>query len=93
MPDSEALYGQLATEEATVKRLRAEIGKARPAQPGPVAIDKAKARASIARFLDAGGSANPEQGREILARVVTPITVVRNDTTPGAWRPRGRCVC
>ncbi len=88
-PDSEPLYAQLDAEEKSVKQLRLELAKARPAdhprQPPP----QAALRASIAAFLDAIAKEAPERGRELLARVLTPLTLLRNETTPGTWSVTG----
>lgn len=89
MPDSEALYSQLATEEATVKRLRAEVTKARPAGAPRVAPDRAKVRAGIAATLNDITTGKPERAREILARVITSLTLARKNTTPGTWMVTG----
>lgn len=89
MPNSEALHAQLEAEEKTVKRLRFELSKARPAD-GPRAIpSRAALRANIGTFLDAIATVAPERGRELLARVMTPLTLIRNETTPGTWSVTG----
>ena len=59
LPESEALYAQLATEEATTKRLRAEISQARPAGAQRVVLTRAAVRASIGKFLDLVGTETP----------------------------------
>ena len=89
LPESEALYAQLATEEATTKRLRAEISQARPAGAQRVVPTRAAVRASIGKFLDLVVAESPERGREILARVMTPLTLTRNENTPGTWLVTG----
>ncbi len=89
MPESEALYTQLATEEATVKRLRTEASQARPVDAPRDVPTRAAVRASIGKFLDLVGTEAPERGREILARVMTPLTLTRNETPPGTWSVTG----
>lgn len=88
MPDSEALYAQLASEEATVKALRAQVAQARPDNMPRVAPSKVAVRGAIGRFLDVVADAPPARGREALARVMTPLTL-RKEKTPGTWSVSG----
>ena len=88
-PELEALYDQLANEQATVKRLRAELVDQRPAQAPRVAPSKAQVREAVSMFLGTLGTAAPGEGREILAQICTPITVARNAEAPGAYSATG----
>lgn len=90
MPDSEALYEQLAAEESTVKRLRVEIVQAKPATGPRTAPSAAAVRGAIATFLDQLGQLAPERGRELLARVLPhKLTLRRKDDAPGTWEVTG----
>ncbi|HEY1553678.1 MAG TPA: recombinase family protein [Kofleriaceae bacterium] len=89
MPDSEALYTQLATEESTVKQLRAEIAQARPTELPRTAPEREDVRAGIEAFLEQISGAGPLRGREILVRMLTPIVLNPNRTAPGTWTATG----
>jgi len=89
MPDSEALYAQLRSDEAAAKRLRADLARLRsPAVPRSTP-SRAVVRANIGEFLDAIATEAPERGRELLARVMTPLTLIRNEKAPGTWSVTG----
>ena len=88
-PELEALYDQLANEQATVKTLRAELVNLRPAQAPRVAPSKAQVREAVSTFLGTLGTVAPGEGREILAEICTPITVARNAEAPGTYQATG----
>jgi len=83
MPDDLDLRRQRETDKAEVRRIQAAIAELAKAKTATRAVPDRKAiSAALDGFLDRVATAAPEQGREVLAKCLTPLKITPVDQKP-----------